>query len=121
MHCGRAVTAGEIADAGALTLFEVETLSQMVNWNDVPLRTMFRFLTGCRTDFCNPRDMHRIRCFLAYNKTASRPWRHLRRTDLWLTYYEPLLIRYSRNIYERIPHARSHADVAAHPAGPAAR
>ncbi len=91
---GPPLTANEIAAGSKLTLFDVEIISKQTDWSSVPLPVMRQFLTGCRIDFCSRSDLKRLREYL-----RSRPtWLYLRRSPLWLSYYEPLLKSYAKSL-----------------------
>ena len=59
---------------------------------------MQKFLAGCGIDFENCRQMSRINDFIKDQARQNSPWRHLRKSGEWLSYYEPLLKIYVRSL-----------------------
>ena len=81
-----------------LTAFEIEQISRLTSWDNVPFGTMQKFLKGCGIDFENWRQMGRLNDFIKSQANQGSPWRHLRKSREWLSYYEPLLKLYVRSL-----------------------
>lgn len=78
--------------------FNVETIAHLPSWSTVPFALMMQFISACGIDFCDWRKMHRVNAFLARQSLRDNPWRHLRRSKQWLSYYEPLLKLYATTL-----------------------
>lgn len=81
-----------------LTVFEVQLMSNLTSWDDVPYSKMLAFLKGCNIDFTDWRRMNNVNTYLARQASGASPWSSLRRSGEWLTYYEPLLKRYAASL-----------------------
>jgi hypothetical protein len=86
----------EIAEASSLPIHQVFCISQSLTWDGIDLPTMRKFLTGCKVDFENTKQMDRVEAYLRIKPAPS--WQHLRMSPDWLTFYAPLIRRYRETI-----------------------
>ena len=85
---GRVMTDEEVAaGSGLLTPQLVAMLSSATSWHGIDLPTMQRFLIGCRMDFENAKQMHRIGEYLRRNPS----WKHLKASPEWNNRWAPLI------------------------------
>lgn len=50
----------QIADASGLSMAEVKRVSYSTTWDDIPIATAYRFLTGCEIDLEKRRTFRRL-------------------------------------------------------------
>lgn len=92
---GPPLTDIEIAEkSGALSPYQVQSLSKCVSWVGIDLPTMRAFLVGCGMDFENRSAMKRVNNYLRNKPT----WKFLRTSPLWVTLYEPMIQRWRSNV-----------------------
>lgn len=89
-------TGEQIAARAGLSVFEVAELSRHTTWNDVNWGVMLRFQKGCGTIFDDAKAINRHRLYLRRQIASRSPFPSLRASPLWLSYYEPLLRRYTK-------------------------
>lgn len=56
----RALTDQQIADACGLTMAEVKRVSYSTDWDQIPIATAYRFLTGCDIDIERRKTLRRL-------------------------------------------------------------
>ena len=90
------MTDSEIAAASGLSADDVFVFSHKTTWDGIDARNMRRFLNGCRCDFCDAKQMNRVKQYFRSlsRKGPKTSWKYLRMSPEWKTRFEPLLIRY---------------------------
>lgn len=92
------LTDSQIALVSGLSNDEVFLMSHKTTWDGIDIPTMKRFLMGCGVDFCNRRQVGRVKQYLrSLSSTRRRTnWKYLRTSPEWKRRYEPLLLRYNQ-------------------------
>lgn len=87
---GAALTDDEIASKGGnvLTSYEVASISQLLDWGQVPRSHQLAFLRGCNIDLYDRNSMHRL---TAYMKMKRNRFKYLRKSPQFETVFKPLL------------------------------
>lgn len=102
---GEPMTTLEIADRSGLSPFQVEALSQSTDWSTIDLPTAQKFLCACRIDLTNTVQMKRVKVYLKgpvkNGVRAPTPYRYLKTSPLWPTYYQPLRDRWCASLIAR--------------------
>jgi len=89
------MTDEEIASESGLPCQLVRALSQLTDWTGVDIWTMQKFLEGCKVDFEDYKEMHRISEYLRREPN----WGHLKRDPEWQTRWLPLIERWTKQIH----------------------
>lgn len=85
---GRPLTDAEISKLSGLSIDRVFMIQHMTDWSAIGIIEAEKFLVGCGVDFCNIKNMQRVRNYL------RRPtWKYLRTSHEWKSKYEPLIRR----------------------------
>jgi hypothetical protein len=95
---GRPLTDDEIAKAAGLSIDQVFLIGHMTDWSQVSVADARSFLRGCGVDFCDGRQMDRVRGYLPFRSRQPTTWKYLRSSPEWKTKYAPLLLRYRASI-----------------------
>ena len=91
---GRPLNDAEISQRSGLALDRVFIIQHLTDWSHVGFVEAERYLVGCGVDFCNRRQVDRVRAFL-----RRRPsWKFLRMSPEWETKFKPLLLRYRESL-----------------------
>lgn len=86
----RAMTVEEIAKAAGISVLEVNSLSWKASWDDVPYKSIRRFVEACGIDLTNRAD---LRKHAAYIRRGA-PFKYLKRSSDWDGVYKPMIIAY---------------------------
>ena len=89
----RALSNAEIAKSSGMTELEVQSLSHLTSWDDVPVGKMRRFMSACNVDL-NSRS--NLRLHVAYIRSTAS-WKYLKRSPEWTTFFQPLMKAYVRS------------------------
>lgn len=101
-HLGRGCAPRDNASISALSgllLPTVEALSQQHTWEHVSCEWERRFTLGCGVRFDSSRDMRRHVDYLRKNPDFE----YLRRSELWLPYYGPLMLAWAKEAQKNLP------------------
>lgn len=90
---GPPLTDREIAERSRIPVARVFTIGQSLTWEGIDIPTARAYLVACGFDFENREQYKRVEAYL-----RKRPvtWQFLRKSPLWKTYFEPLMLRYIR-------------------------
>jgi len=97
---GPPLTTAEISwfSAGALSEYEVNTISALTDWDSVPFGKMRAFLVACGTSFTDPASMNRKRVYLK----QEHKFLYLRKSHEFETILKPLVLKYRQHIAKEI-------------------
>jgi hypothetical protein len=90
------ISAVGIAVSGDLNPVEVEAISQCVEWSDIKVGQMARFIRGCGFNFEDRLSNKRMDNYIRSNPNFE----YLRRDEAWDSYYKPLMILW---VSSRVP------------------
>lgn len=91
---GRPLTDAEIALKSGLTMDRVFLIQHMTDWSSVSMVEAEMFLRGCGINFCDSRQMDRVRWYLPRpGKKTPVTFKYLRISPEWNTKYRPLMLR----------------------------
>lgn len=97
----RPLTDLEIAKASGLTVDRVFIIQHMTNWNYIGMVEAEKFLRGCGVDFCNAKQMDRIRGYIPKpGRKAATTYKYLRLSPEWETKFKPLMLRARKSLAE---------------------
>jgi len=103
---GAALSTMEIAEISGLSPAAVEAISQTLSWDGITVSQLQSFLKGCKIDLFNPRQRKRIEVYLRgkmINGQRKPPnYRYLKKDPLWLTYYQPLMLRWWTSLQRKV-------------------
>jgi hypothetical protein len=104
---GKPLTAEQIATSSGLSQREVGLISQMVTWQDVDVEALRRFTHGCGLDLDKPASVKRKLVYLRgqhYTRVDRVPpsFRYLRRSPDWVTFYKPLIVKWTAYVRAKV-------------------
>lgn len=99
---GRPLTDVEIAKASGLSADRVLMIQNMCDWSLVSVTEARAFLVGCGIDFCDGKQMDRVKAYLPREgKSFTTTWKYLRISPDWHSKYEPLFRRYLHSLNKK--------------------
>lgn len=85
-----------ISESSGLSPFQVEALSNSLDWAGVDLYTWGKFCRACRVDFLDYSEMKRVEGYIRSRHAGK--YAYLRNSALWESYYQPLMLRYLNHL-----------------------
>lgn len=86
----KALSATLIAVRASLTAMEVNSLSWLTSWSDVPFHKIRPFMEACGVDITNKEILRAHACYI--KRGAS--FKYLKQSPDWERVYKPLIIAY---------------------------
>lgn len=102
----KALSDAEISVDSGLTVDRIREIYYCKDWDEVPVKDMVRFCTGCRFDPLNSTHRNRARAY--YNQKSGPKFTYLKKSPWWHDIFLPLIIR-MRELHAEVPSNTSEA------------
>lgn len=91
----------ELAELSGLSIETIQMLQWMPNWENVPVRTMYKFLKGSRMDIDSSADMKRCNQYMRKSARQPKSWMYLKRHAAWDAKWARMYALWQRSVTVR--------------------
>ena len=100
----RSIPSGKITykdllnDGSFLSPYEVNAISECLQWDTIPFGKMVSFLRACGMDFTDPKEMNRKKVYLK----LEHKFLYLRKSPEFETILRPLIVKWREHVASKI-------------------